>query len=209
MPQKNVRVLNHPLKGGYFRDLRDKNASSEVFRKQVARLGLMLAIEATRDLKTKSESCETPLQVTEEDVVSGRIGIVPILRAGIGFVDPFLEFLPQAEVHFLGMYRDEETHQPVQYYNKLPKGNPVEVAYVIDPMLATGGSALSTIEILKEWGVQQIKFIGLIGAPEGVKEVHDKHPEVDIYLGALDEKLNENAYILPGLGDAGDRIFNT
>lgn len=209
MSNKNVYVLDHPLTGGYLKSLRDKEASSEVFRKQVSRLGLMLAIEATRDLKTTSQSCETPLQTTSEEVVSQRIGIVPILRAGIGFVDPFLEFLPQAEVHFLGMYRDEVTHEPVHYYNKLPKGNPVEVAYVIDPMLATGGSAVATIDILKEWGVKQIKFIGLIAAPEGVKAVHNKHPDIDIYLGALDKELNDIAYILPGLGDAGDRIFNS
>ncbi len=209
MSNKNVYVLNHPLKGEYLKNLRDKNTFSEVFRRQTRRLGLMLALEATRDLETQSESFETPICETQEEVVSGRIGVVPILRAGIGLVDPFLEFLPQAEVHFLGMYRNEETHQPEHYYNKLPKDNPVEVAYVIDPMLATGGSAVATIDILKEWGVKQIKFVGLIGAPEGVKAVHDKYPDIDVHLAALDEKLNEKAYITPGLGDAGDRIFNT
>lgn len=206
---ENVFVLNHPLAGTYLGALRDKNSSSDVFRQQISRLGHMLALDVTRSLETESQSFNTPLCSTEEQVVFERIGIIPILRAGIGLVDPFLDFLPQAEVLFLGMYRNEETFQPVSYYNKLPEGNPVDVAYVIDPMLATGGSALVTIEAVRNWGVKNIKFAGIIGAPEGVKAVHDKFPEVDIYLAALDEKLNEHAYIVPGLGDAGDRIFNT
>ena len=205
----NVFVLNHPLAGGFLKLLRDKETSCDVFRKQVARLGAMLALEATRDLKTQRETCETPLSQTSEECVYERIGLVPILRAGIGMVDPFIDFLPQAEVWFLGMYRDETTHEPVSYYNKLPEGSPVDVAYVLDPMLATGGSALVTIQELKGWGVKTIKFIGLIGAPEGVGAVHEKFPDVEIHLAALDEKLNENAYIVPGLGDAGDRVFNS
>lgn len=206
---KNIYVLNHPLKGNYLKNLRDKNSSSEVFRNQVKQLGHLLAVEVTRDLKTKPQTLQTPICETIEQVIYQRIGIVPILRAGIGLVDPFLDFIPDAEVHFLGMYRNEETHQPVSYYNKLPEGRPVDVAYIIDPMLATGGSALATIETLKKWGVKDIKFIGLIGAPEGVKAVHDSHPNVDIFLAALDDHLNENAYIVPGLGDAGDRVFKT
>ncbi len=206
---KNTYILNHPLTGNYLHLLRDKNSTSEVFRIQVARLGELLAIEITRNLKTKPKKCETPLCMTTENVTTEEIAIVPILRAGIGLVDPFLNLIPQVHVFYLGMYRDHDTHQPVHYYNKLKDYKMVDVAYVIDPMLATGGSALATIDALKNWGVKKIKFAGLIGAPEGVKALHDKHPDVDIHLAALDDKLNENAYIVPGLGDAGDRIFNT
>ncbi len=206
---ENLYVLKHPLAGTYLKVLRDKNTHPELFRQQARRLGNMLALEATRDLKTRKEKFETPLCETEESVISERIGIVPILRAGIGLVNPFLDFLPNAEVMFLGMYRCEETFQPVSYYNKLPPDNPVDVAFIIDPMLATGGSALATLEAIKDWGVKTIKFAGIIGSPEGVNAVHEHFPEVDIHLAALDERLNENAYIVPGLGDAGDRIFNT
>ena len=206
---RSVYTLNHPLVGDPLRLMRDKGSSPEVFRAQVQRLSLMLALEASRDLQTKPVSVETPLQTTQEACVSQSIGIVPILRAGIGMADPFLDLIPQAQVWYLGMYRDHDTHEPVSYYNKLPTDNPVDVAYVLDPMLATGGSALVTIEAVKAWGVKQIKFIGLIGAPEGVSAVREAHPDVDIHLAALDEKLNENAYILPGLGDAGDRYFNS
>lgn len=176
---------------------------------QAAKLGAMLALEISKDLPTKSASVQTPICETTEEVINARIAIVPILRAGIGMVDPFLNFIPEAGVYFLGMYRDEETHNPVSYYNKLDEGTPVDIAYIVDPMLATGGSALLAIEEMKKWGVNKIKFAGLIGAPEGVKAVHDTHPDVDIYLAALDDRLNENAYIVPGLGDAGDRIFNS
>ena len=206
---KKLHVLEHPLKGSFLKLLRDKGSAPNVFRAQAKRLGHLLAIEATRDLNTKAESFETPICETHEDVVSENIALVPILRAGIGLVDPFLDFLPNAQVHFLGMYRDEQTHEPVSYYNKLPDQPNIDVAYVLDPMLATGGSAIMTIDTLKEWGVSKIKFVGLIGAPEGVKALHDRHPDVDVYLAAQDERLNENAYIVPGLGDAGDRIFNS
>lgn len=206
---KNIYVLDHPLVGTYLQKLRDKNSSPETFRAQAARLTQLLAVEISRDLKTNTQECETPLCTTQEKVVSEKIGLAPILRAGIGMVDPFLNFLPDAHVLYLGMYRDHDTHMPVHYYNKLEDTGLVDTAYVLDPMLATGGSALAAIEALKDWGVKKIKFAGLIGAPEGVKAVHDAHPDVDIHLAALDEKLNENAYIVPGLGDAGDRIFNT
>ena len=205
----NLYVLDHPLKGNFLKLLRDKKSSSESFRKQTQRLGHLLAVEVTRDLDVKAQSLETPICETQENVLYQNIALVPILRAGIGLVDPFLDFLPQSQVHFLGMYRDEQTHDPVSYYNKLPDKNNIDVAYVLDPMLATGGSAIMTIETLKQWGVPKIKFVGLIGAPEGVKALHDKHPDVDVHLAALDERLNENAYIVPGLGDAGDRIFNS
>lgn len=206
---KNVFVLDHPLTGTYLNILRDKASSSDSVRNQVSKLSHMLALEATKDIKTEEISCQTPICTTKEKNLSEKIGIVPILRAGIGMVDPFLHFLPQAEVLFLGMYRNEETHEPVSYYNKLGDSDLVNTAYIIDPMLATGGSALLTIETIKNWGVENIKFCGIIGAPEGIKTIHDKYPEVDIHLASLDKKLNENAYIVPGLGDAGDRIFNT
>ncbi len=204
-----VFVLQHPLAGTFLKILRDKGTRPEIFRRQISRLGNMLALEATRSLKTREEKCQTPICEAAEKVIYERIALVPILRAGIGLVDPFLDFLPEAEVLFLGMYRCKDTHKPVSYYNKLPAENPVDVAFVIDPMLATGGSAIATIEALRNWGVTVIKLAAIIGAPEGVRAIHGKFPEVDIHLAALDEKLNDHAYIVPGLGDAGDRIFNT
>lgn len=206
---KKVYVLNHPLTGAFLNRLRDKESDSETFRAHTKRLGQMLALELSRDLRTKDVICKTPMQETTEQIIDETVGIVPILRAGIGMVDPFLDFLPQARVLYIGMYRDEETHQPVSYYNKLEDTELVNTAYVIDPMLATGGSACAAIHALKQWGIKKIKFAGLIGAPEGIKAVHSEFPDVDIHLAALDKKLNDNAYILPGLGDAGDRIFNT
>ena len=205
----NVFVLNHPLAKTYLNKLRKQESDSETFRNQASKLGHMLALEASKDIKTQNSACHTPMCETQEAEIAERIGIVPILRAGISMVVPFLFFLPQAEVLFVGMYRNEETHEPTSYYNKLDESNMVDMAYIIDPMLATGGSAILTIEALKKWGVKNIKFCGIIGAPEGVQAIHEKHPEIDIHLAALDEKLNENAYIVPGLGDAGDRIFNT
>lgn len=209
MSQKNLFILDHPLKGQYLKALRDKNSSSEVFRNQATRLGALLAIEMSRDLTTNPQNVETPLKITQENIINQNIALVPILRAGIGMVDPFLQFIPSAQVHFLGMYRDHDTHMPVSYYNKLPDGQAADVAYILDPMLATGGSAIATIDAMKKWGVKKIKFAGLIGAPEGVKIAHEAHPDVEIYLASLDENLDKNAYIIPGLGDAGDRVFNT
>ena len=206
---KNVFVLDHPLTKTYLKQLRDKDSLPETFRTQIARLSTMLALEVTKDIKTHKVSCQTPICETFEQEISDTIGIIPILRAGIGMVDPFLSFLPQAETLFLGMYRDEKTNEPVAYYNKLKESKLIETAYIIDPMLATGESAILTIDEIKAWGVKNIKFCGIIGAPEGIKALHKKHPDVDIHLAALDEKLNDHAYIVPGLGDAGDRIFNT
>ena len=210
MPNNNnVFVLDHPLVGTYLDQLRDKNSSPESFRCQVRRLGHMLVLQMAQDLGTKEKICHTPLTQTLEQVVCEAVGVVPILRAGIGLVDPFLDFLPEARVLYLGMYRDEETHRPVSYYNKLEDMQKVDVAYIVDPMLATGGSALAAAGAVAEWGVDRIEFAGLIGAPEGVAALHAQYPDMEIHLAALDENLNENAYIVPGLGDAGDRIFNT
>lgn len=202
-------VLDHPLAGNFLATLRDKETSPHVFRQQVRHLGHMLVIEAAKDLEVKAKTIETPMCDTSEDVIAENIGIVPILRAGLGLVDPFLDLMPESKVLCLGMYRNEETHQPVTYYNKLSEYDLVDVAYVIDPMLATGGSAIITVDALKKWGVKKIKFVGLIGAPEGVKAFQEAHPDVDVHLAAQDDHLNEEAYIIPGLGDAGDRIFNT
>lgn len=206
---RNINVLNHPLTGGFLKILRDKDTPPEIFRAQATRLGMMLALNISKDLSVTSQNIETPICDTTENVISAHIALVPILRAGIAMVEPFLTFIPNAQVLFLGMYRDEQTHCPVSYYNKLDESRCPDVAYVIDPMLATGGSALLAIDEMKKKGVKTIKFAGLIGAPEGVKTLHDAHPDVDIHLAALDERLNENAYIVPGLGDAGDRVFNS
>ena len=155
----NLYVLNHPLKGNFLKLLRDKGSAPDVFRAQAKRLGHFLAIEATQDLAVKAQGFETPICETQENIVSENIALVPILRAGIGLVEPFLDFMPQAQVHFLGMYRDEDTHDPVSYYNKLPAQHNIDVAYVLDPMLATGGSAIMTIEAIKEWGVSKLSLI--------------------------------------------------
>ena len=202
-------VLDHPLAGNFLATLRDKATDPHVFRQQVKHLGHMLVIEASKDLEVEAKAIQTPMCETSEDVIAESVGIVPILRAGLGLVDPFLDLMPDSKVLCLGMYRDEETHQPVTYYNKLSEYDLVDVAYVIDPMLATGGSAIITVDALKKWGVKKIKFVGLIGAPEGVKAFQEAHPDVDVHLAAQDDHLNDDAYIIPGLGDAGDRIFNT
>lgn len=204
-----LHVLSHPLTGNFLKNMRDKNSAPEVFRAQVRRLGYMLALEATQDLQTASQKVQTPLCETTENVVSQSVAIVPILRAGLGLMEPFLELIPFAKTYCLGLYRDEQTHEPVSYYNKLDDYEGVDVVYVIDPMLATGGSAIMTIDALKKAGAAKIKFIGLIGAPEGVKALQEAHGDVNIYLAALDDHLNDDAYIVPGLGDAGDRIFNS
>lgn len=189
--------------------LRDISTPPVEFRALVKRLATLLAFEATRDLELSDSTATTPLAVTKTKVLSQRIGLVPILRAGIGLVDPFLELLPTAEVWHLGVYRNEVTAQPVEYYQKLPRENPVDIAFVVDPMLATGGSATHTIALVKRWGVRRVKLVSLIAAPEGVDAVSRAFPDVDIVVGALDECLNDRKFIVPGLGDAGDRQFNT
>ena len=173
------------------------------------RFPALLIYEATSDLRIDPISVETPLEITGGFNLQQKIGLIPILRAGLGMVEGIWSLMPSAEVWHIGLYRDEKTLSPVEYYNKLPVDPTVSVCMILDPMLATGGSAVATIDIVKRWGVTHIKFIGLIAAPKGIQHMHTHHPDVPIYLAAIDEKLNENGYILPGLGDAGDRQFGT
>ena len=205
----NVTELNHPLVQHHLTRLRDKLTSNWEFRTLIHRLATLLAYEATTDLGVEKVRVQTPLVETDGHQLVGRIGIVPILRAGLGMVDPLLNILPDVEVWHLGLYRDEATAKPVEYYSKLPEKSPVDMAIVLDPMLATGGSAASACEALKRWGVSKIKLLSVIAAPEGIAELTKNFPEVQIYVCVIDEKLNEQKFIVPGLGDAGDRSFNT
>jgi len=199
----------HPLVKHKVTRLRDKDIDSKKFRELVREISALLAYEATLDLKLQSKEVETPLAKTTGTELKQRIGLVPILRAGLGMVEGIWELMPSAEVWHIGLYRDERTLLPVEYYNKLPIEPTVSVCMILDPMLATGGSAVATVDVLKKWGVSRIKFVGIIAAPEGISRLHERHPEVPIYLAAVDERLNEHGYIMPGLGDAGDRQFGT
>lgn len=205
----NVFASKHPLVAHKLSRLRDKQTDPKKFRELVREISALLAYEATADLATVVRSIETPLSSLNGLELREKIGLVPILRAGLGMVDGFWELMPTAEVWHIGLFRDEKTLKPVQYYNKLPVEPTVSVCIILDPMLATGGSAVATTDIVKNWGVKKIKFVGLIGAPEGINALQEKHPDVSIYLAAIDERLNKNGYILPGLGDAGDRQFGT
>ncbi len=206
---KNIFPSKHPLVQHKLSILRSIDTEPKKFRELVRELAALLTYEATLDLQTTPTQITTPLTQTTCHILSEKIGLVPILRAGLGMVEGVWELMPSAEVWHIGLYRDEKTLKPVAYYNKLPVAPTVAVCLVLDPMLATGGSAVSTIDILKKWGVQKIKFVGLIGAPEGIEKLHTAHPDVPIHLAAVDERLNEKGYILPGLGDAGDRQFGT
>lgn len=205
----NTIVSNHPLIQHKLSILRDKNTKPNEFRSLVSELGTLLCYEATRDLPLVSKVIETPLMKTETKVLAEKIALIPVLRAGLGMVDGIWNLIPNACVLHIGLYRNEETLQPVEYYNKLANYRTVDHCLILDPMLATGGSAIAVADILKKWGAKSIRFVGLIGAPEGIKALHDAHPDIDIHLAAIDEKLNEHGYILPGLGDAGDRQFGT
>ncbi len=205
----NVFVSPHPLVAHKLAKLRDKNTEPKKFRELVREIAGLLAYEATSDLLTEEVDVTTPLAVTRCRVLREKVGLVPILRSGLGMVEGFWELMPSAEVWHIGLYRDENTLKPVEYYNKLPTEPTVSVCLILDPMLATGGSATATVDVLKRWGVKKIKFVGVIGAPEGIAAMTSAHPEVPIYLAAVDERLNEVGYILPGLGDAGDRQFGT
>jgi uracil phosphoribosyltransferase len=204
-----VHASNHPLVAHKLSRLRDKNTEPKKFRELVREIAGLLAYEATADLQTTSVEIETPLEKMQAQQLKEKIGLIPILRAGLGMVEGIWELMPSAEVWHIGLYRDEHTLQPVEYYNKLPIDPRVSVCLILDPMLATGGSATATADILKRWGVKKIKFVGIIASPQGIKAMQDAHPDIDIYLAAIDDHLNERAYIVPGLGDAGDRQFGT
>lgn len=204
-----THISTHPLVQHKLSRMRNTETNPKKFRELVREISGLLAYEATADLITVPVQIQTPLATMTAHELKEKIGLVPILRSGLGMVEGFWELVPTAEVWHIGLYRDEKTLKPVQYYNKLPIEPTVQVCLILDPMLATGGSAVATVDILKKWGVKKIKFVGLIGAPEGIKKLSDHHPDVPIHLAAVDERLNEHGYIVPGLGDAGDRQFGT
>jgi uracil phosphoribosyltransferase len=204
-----LHVSTHPLVRHKRTLLSDKRTNSKTFREVARELTTLLIYEATADLPTEPIEFETPLELATGEKVSTRVGLVPILRAGLGMVEAAVDILPHAEVWHLGMYRDEETKLPVSYYNKLPATCPDDLIIVLDPMLATGGSATDAISVVKQWGAKWIKFVGIIAAPEGVQRVAEAHPDVPMFVAALDRELDENRFIRPGLGDAGDRLFGT
>jgi uracil phosphoribosyltransferase len=205
----NVHASAHPLVADKLTRLRDRTTNPKIFRELVSELAGLLAYEATADLQTDVIEVETPLARRAGARLRDRIGLVPILRAGLGMVQGIWELLPGAEVWHIGLYRDERTLKPVEYYNKLPVEPTISMCLILDPMLATGGSAVAAADLLKKWGVLRIKFVGLIGAPEGIAVMQRAHPEISIHLAAIDDHLNENGFIVPGLGDAGDRQFGT
>ena len=206
----NVHILDHPLIRHKVAIIRDKNTTTKQFREVIGEIATLMAFEAFKDVPTQTVTVETPLETVEQTVVKeNSIAIVPILRAGLGMVGGILTLFPAAKVGHIGMYRNEETLEPQEYYCKLPQGIEDKVVMLVDPMLATGGSACDAIALLKKRGCKHIKFLAIIGAPEGVEKVHSEHPDVEVYVSTLDRQLNENGYILPGLGDAGDRIFGT
>lgn len=206
----NVYVFDHPLIQHKLTFIRDKHTGTKEFRELVDEVSALMAYEITRDMPLREVEVETPVAKAKCKVLEGKkLGLVPILRAGLGMVDGILKLIPAAKVGHLGLYRDPETLEPVQYYSKMPSDIGERELIVIDPMLATGGSASAGIRILKEMGAKQIKLMCLIAAPEGVDRVQKDHPDVDIYVAAIDEKLDEKSYIIPGLGDAGDRLFGT
>ena len=207
---KNVTILNHPLIKHKITKLRDVNTETNLFRQLVKEIAVLEGYEALRNVKTQDVEVTTPIEKSIQPTVdTKKLCFVPILRAGLGMVDGILELVPDAKVGHLGLYRDEETHQPVEYFTKLPKSIAKCDVYLIDPMLATGGSAIDAVKTLKKYGVKNISFICIIAAPEGVKAFAEAYPEIPLYIGALDRELNENAYICPGLGDCGDRIYGT
>ena len=210
MDNDKVMVFNHPLIQHKIGKIRMKETTSKEFRELVREVGLLMGFEVTRNLPLKDVEIETPHCKTTVKMLDGEdIAIVPILRAGLGFVDGILELVPNAKVGHIGLYRDPETHEPVEYYCKLPADIDKRRMIVIDPMLATGGSAVAAIDMIKKRGAKDICFMCLIAAPEGIKALTEAHPDVDVFVGAKDDHLNENAYIVPGLGDAGDRLFGT
>ena len=205
-----VHVLDHPLLQHKLSILRNKNTGVKEFRELVGEISAQMCYEATRNLPTEEVQVETPITTATCRVLAGKkLAIVPILRAGLGMVDTMIDLIPSAKVGHIGLFRDPETHEPVKYYCKMPPDISERQVFVVDPMLATGGSAAAAISFIKEYGCKSITLMDIIAAPEGIAVVQKAHPDVDIYVAAVDEKLNENAYIIPGLGDAGDRIFGT
>ena len=207
---ENVFIMDHPLIKHKISMIRNKNTGTNEFRKLIEEIAVLMGYEALRDLPTEDVEIETPIETCMTPMLAGKkLAIVPILRAGLGMVNGVLSLVPSAKIGHIGLYRDEETHEPHEYFCKLP--NPIEQRTIVvtDPMLATGGSAVAAIDFIKQHGGKHIKFMCIIAAPEGVKRLHEAHPDVQIYVGHLDRELNENAYICPGLGDAGDRIFGT
>ncbi len=200
---------NHPLVKHKLTLLRDMKTEPKKFRELIRELAMLIAYEATADLALIEKDVTTPMGLAHGSQLADKIGLVPILRAGLGMVEGMWELMPSSEVWHIGLYRDERTLRPVQYYNKLPVSPTVEVCLILDPMLATGGSAVATCDILKKWGAKHIKFVGLIASPEGIERLSTTHPDVPIHVAAIDERLNEIGYIVPGLGDAGDRQFGT
>lgn len=207
---KNVTELNHPLITHKLAILRDKKTGTKEFRELIEEIGMFICYEALKDIELDSVTIETPLEKYKTGKFNeDKYAFIPILRAGLGILDGVLRVVPNAKVGHIGMYRDEETYEPVNYFFKVPKNIEEKTVILLDPMLATGGSAIDAIDLLKEKGVKKIKFLSIISAPEGIEKVVEKHPDVEIYTAHIDDKLNENKYICPGLGDAGDRIFGT
>lgn len=207
---ENVTIMDHPLIQHKISRLRDKTTGTNEFRTLVSEIAMLMGFEALRDLPTELVEIETPIETTKQPMIAGKkMAIVPILRAGLGMVDGVLNLVPSAKIGHIGLYRDPETHEPHEYYCKLPEPIDQRTILVVDPMLATGGSGADAITMIKQHGGKHIKFMCIIAAPEGLERLHKEHPDVQIYVGALDRQLNENAYICPGLGDAGDRIFGT
>lgn len=207
---KNVTVINHPLMSHKVAMLRDKNTNTKQFRELVEEITTLITYEAFKDMPTVTKQVTTPLETCEQQVIpENTVAIIPILRAGLGMINGVHALFPTAKVGHIGMYRDEETCEPQEYYCKLPHGIENMIAIVLDPMLATGGSAIAAVDLLKKRGVTKIKCMHIIAAPEGIEKLHNAHPDVQIYCATQDRQLNEHSYILPGLGDAGDRLFGT
>ena len=206
----NVHIMDHPLVHHKLAVLRSKETPVKEFRELISEISGLMCYEATRNLPTEEVLVETPITTAKCRMLSGKkLAIVPILRAGLGMVDALVDLIPSAKIGHIGLYRDPETHEPVEYYCKLPEDIENRVTFVVDPMLATGGSAVAAIDFLKKHGCKNIIMMNIIGCPEGIRTVQAAHPDVEMYLAACDEKLNDHAYIVPGLGDAGDRIFGT
>ncbi|MCS7071801.1 MAG: uracil phosphoribosyltransferase [Anaerolinea sp.] len=209
MDYPQLHVSKHPLVQHKLSLLRDKDTDFRSFRELMRELAMLLCYEATLDLTLQPKTVQTPMGQAQGFKAQDTIGLIPVLRAGLGMVDGILQLLPSVQVWHIGLYRDEHTLRPVQYYNRLPKDSGIELALILDPMLATGGSAVATVNLIKEAGIKRIKYMGLIAAPEGVERLTTEHPDVPIFVAAVDERLNEVGFIVPGLGDAGDRQFGT